>query len=82
MKKSRIITAVVALLAVAAVPFLYAGPGHRFHRGMDGFGPFARLERAKNELLADGFVPHFADRALDAMRIGDLPDPNYKPGRR
>jgi Spy/CpxP family protein refolding chaperone len=50
MKKSRIITAVVALLAVAAVPFLYAGPGHGFHRGMDGFGPLARLERAKSEL--------------------------------
>jgi cysteinyl-tRNA synthetase len=42
----------------------------------------AEIERAKKELLAEGFVPHFADRALDAMRIGDLPDPNYKPGRR
>jgi len=40
------------------------------------------IARAKKELLADGFVPHFSDRALDAMRIGDLPDPSYKPGRR
>jgi cysteinyl-tRNA synthetase len=40
------------------------------------------IEGARKELLADGFVPHFADRALDMMRIGDLPDPNYKPGKR
>jgi periplasmic protein CpxP/Spy len=51
MKKSTwIITAVVALLAIAAVPFLYAGPGHRGQRGMDGLGPLARLERAQKEL--------------------------------
>ncbi|MGZ8852785.1 MAG: hypothetical protein ACXW2X_05270, partial [Thermoanaerobaculia bacterium] len=51
MKKSTwIITAVVALLAIASVPFLYAGPGHRGHRGMDGLGPLARLERAQKEL--------------------------------
>ncbi|MGZ8795742.1 MAG: Spy/CpxP family protein refolding chaperone [Thermoanaerobaculia bacterium] len=48
MKKSTwIITAVVALLANASGPFLYAGPGHR---GMDGLGPLARLERAQKEL--------------------------------
>jgi len=40
------------------------------------------IARAKKELSGYGFVPHFADRALDAMRIGDLPDPNRKPGRR
>jgi cysteinyl-tRNA synthetase len=40
------------------------------------------IERAKKELLDYGFVPHFADRALDVMRIGDLRDPNQKPGKR
>jgi cysteinyl-tRNA synthetase, unknown class len=40
------------------------------------------IERARQELLGYGFVPHFADRALDVMRIGDLPDPNRKPGRK
>ena len=49
-KSSWIITAVVALLAIAAVPFLYAGPGHRGQRGLDGFGPLARLERAQRVL--------------------------------
>jgi len=51
MKKSTwIITAVVALLAIASVPFLYAGQGHRGQPGMDGLGPLARLERAQKEL--------------------------------
>jgi cysteinyl-tRNA synthetase, unknown class len=34
----------------------------------------AEIERARQELLDDGFVPHFADRKLEAMRIGDFPD--------
>ena len=28
-----------------------------------------------------GFIPHFANRALNRMRIGDLPEPPAKPGR-
>jgi cysteinyl-tRNA synthetase, unknown class len=33
------------------------------------------IEAAKRQLLRYGFVPYFADRALDRMRIGDLPEP-------
>jgi cysteinyl-tRNA synthetase len=40
------------------------------------------IERARKELESYGFIPHFADRALDEMRFGDLPDPNRKPGRK
>jgi cysteinyl-tRNA synthetase, unknown class len=32
-----------------------------------------QIERARKELLAYGFVPYFADRALNTLRIGDLP---------
>jgi cysteinyl-tRNA synthetase, unknown class len=31
------------------------------------------IEAAKRQLLGYGFIPHFADRALEQMRIGDLP---------
>jgi hypothetical protein len=31
------------------------------------------IEYARKRLLGYGFVPYFADRALDHMRIGDLP---------
>jgi cysteinyl-tRNA synthetase len=40
------------------------------------------IERARKQLEGYGFVPYFADRALDQMRIGDLPDPNQKPGKK
>ena len=40
------------------------------------------IERARKQLEGYGFIPYFADRALDGMRIGDLPDPNQKPGER
>jgi cysteinyl-tRNA synthetase len=40
------------------------------------------IEQARKRLLGYGFVPYFADRALDHMRIGDLPDPNRKPGKK
>lgn len=40
------------------------------------------IASARKRLLQYGFVPHFADRALDNMRIGDLPDPNRKPGKK
>jgi len=40
------------------------------------------IERARKRLLDYGFVPTFADRALDRMRIGDLPDPSQKPGKK
>jgi cysteinyl-tRNA synthetase len=33
----------------------------------------AQIERARQALLTYGFVPYFADRALDTLRIGDLP---------
>jgi cysteinyl-tRNA synthetase len=36
------------------------------------------IARARARLLSYGFIPHFADRALDNMRVGDLPDPNRK----
>jgi cysteinyl-tRNA synthetase len=34
----------------------------------------AQIERARAELLGYGFVPYFADRALDKLRIGDVPN--------
>lgn len=40
------------------------------------------IERARKQLEGYGFIPYFADRALDGMRIGDLPGPNQKPGER
>ena len=40
------------------------------------------IEAAKKRLLDYGFIPHFADRALDHMRIGDPPDPGRKPGKK
>ena len=42
----------------------------------------AQIDAARRRLLAYGFVPYFADRALDRMRIGDLPDPARSPGKR
>ena len=33
----------------------------------------AEIERARRVLVGEGFIPHFADRALDHLRIGDLP---------
>jgi cysteinyl-tRNA synthetase len=41
-----------------------------------------QIERARKQLEAYGFVPYFADRALDRLRIGDLPDLKQKPGRK
>jgi len=40
------------------------------------------IASARKRLLAYGFIPHFADRALDNLRIGDLPDPARKPGKK
>ena len=40
------------------------------------------IASARKRLLDYGFIPHFADRALDHMRIGDLPDPDRKPGKK
>ena len=39
------------------------------------------VEQARRRIQGYGFVPHFADRALDRVRTGDLPDPSRKPGR-
>ena len=70
MKKTTL--AIVAALALAAVPFVYAGPGHRGAAGHDGFG-IERLARAQKELgLSDQQVDEikaiFKDvRALNAQ---------------
>jgi cysteinyl-tRNA synthetase, unknown class len=40
------------------------------------------IERARKRLESYGFIPYFADRALDYMRIGDLPGPGRKPGKK
>ena len=37
---------------------------------------------ARKQLEDYGFVPLFADRALDIIRDGDLPPPGRRPGRR
>lgn len=34
------------------------------------------VERARKRLERYAFIPYFADRALDSMRIGDVPDAN------
>ncbi len=34
-----------------------------------------KIEAARRRLVEAGLVPHFADRALDRLRIGDLPLP-------
>ncbi len=48
MKKSTLTITILALVALVAVPLLYAGPGR--HHGMAGFGPLAHLGRAQQEL--------------------------------
>jgi cysteinyl-tRNA synthetase, unknown class len=40
------------------------------------------IAQARQQLIDYGFIPYFADRALDRMRIGDLPDPGRKPGKK
>jgi cysteinyl-tRNA synthetase, unknown class len=40
------------------------------------------IERARKRLEGYGFIPYFADRALDNMRIGDLAEPGRKPGKK
>jgi cysteinyl-tRNA synthetase len=40
------------------------------------------IAKARARLLGYGFVPHFAGRDLDALRIGDLPDPAAKPEKK
>jgi cysteinyl-tRNA synthetase, unknown class len=40
------------------------------------------IDRARKRLQGYGFIPYFADRALDHMRIGDLPEPGRKPGKK
>jgi cysteinyl-tRNA synthetase len=42
----------------------------------------AQIDEARRRLLAYGFVPYFADRPLDNMRIGDLPDPARIEGKK
>jgi cysteinyl-tRNA synthetase, unknown class len=39
------------------------------------------IERAKARLLEYGFIPHFSDRALEVLRIGDLPRQGDSAGR-
>jgi cysteinyl-tRNA synthetase len=40
------------------------------------------IEQARKQLEGYGFVPYFANRALDQLRIGDLPDPKQKVGKK
>jgi cysteinyl-tRNA synthetase len=40
------------------------------------------IAAARKQLEDHGFVPLFADRALDIIRDGDLPAPGRRPGRR
>ena len=40
------------------------------------------IERARKRLERYGFIPYFTDRALDAMRIGDLPDTKSTPDKK
>ncbi|MGZ3351518.1 MAG: MJ1477/TM1410 family putative glycoside hydrolase [Xanthobacteraceae bacterium] len=40
------------------------------------------IERARRRLERYGFIPYFTDRALDAMRIGDLPDTKSTPEKK
>lgn len=40
------------------------------------------IERARKRLERYGFIPYFTDRALDAMRIGDLPDTKSPPDKK
>jgi len=40
------------------------------------------IERARRRLERYGFIPYFADRPLDSMRIGDLPDPNREAAKK
>jgi cysteinyl-tRNA synthetase, unknown class len=35
----------------------------------------ADIAKARTDLVANCFVPHFAERSLEALRVGDLPDP-------
>ena len=48
MKKSTLTIAALMLVALAAVPFLYAGGRHQ--HAMGGFGPLGRLAHAQKEL--------------------------------
>jgi Spy/CpxP family protein refolding chaperone len=48
MKKSTLAVAILALVTIAAVPFLYAGAGHQ--HGMGGYGPLAHLGKMQSEL--------------------------------
>jgi cysteinyl-tRNA synthetase, unknown class len=36
----------------------------------------ADIAKARTALTTNCFVPHFAERSLEALRVGDLPDPN------
>jgi len=40
------------------------------------------IVQARQQLMDYGFIPYFADRALDRMRMGDLPDSGPQPGRK
>ena len=40
------------------------------------------IERARKRLERYGFIPYFADRPLDSMRIGDLLDPNREAAKK
>ncbi len=39
------------------------------------------IEHARTRIEDYGFIPHFANRALNRMRIGDLPEPARQAGQ-
>jgi len=60
MKKTTLAISILALVALVAAPFLYAGPGR--NRGMaGGFGPLGHLARAQEEL-------GLSDQQVDAIK--------------
>ena len=60
MKKTTLTISILALVALVAAPFLYAGPGRR-HAMAGGFGPLGHLERAQQEL-------GLSDQQVDAIK--------------
>jgi uncharacterized protein (TIGR01370 family) len=40
------------------------------------------IERARRRLERYGFIPYFADRALDFMRVGDVPAPEHAANKK
>ncbi|HEX9162672.1 MAG TPA: periplasmic heavy metal sensor [Thermoanaerobaculia bacterium] len=68
-KRYLIIAGIVAIIALAAVPFLYAGPGH--HHGTGELGALGRLQKLQSAL-------NLSDQQVDAIKaiVTDLHQQN------